>query len=743
MELIRKISKSFIGALMALSFVALGFSSCDDDDTTDSRGFALYYSSLTDVSPTMNGVIARPTFKGSAPSNFSITSVAFGEMNESYTGDSFQIDAETGEITILNTDNLHIGEYKISISCMSAGKMFYFQDAVVVNFMKAVPEGITVEPNEVRVDYDVVTGDSKDELPTAQVTTDGNHITITGYQIASIKKGDQLVENFPNPFFTISKDGEISIVKNKDFTTGKYVLSLKLNTAAAGKDSELGLFPDAVSVNVVSKPRMLTYSPDEDLLEEESEGFATEYKGEKPAYEGSLEGLNFSIASVEPASGKDKFTINEATGEISVLSGHNFKNGDSYQVSVLVKNEFCTEGVLFSNAFKLKVVEFIAPIQNFNYAETTVKQALKFNIAKDPAFKGGGNLKFSFSESDQKKFKDILTLNEETGEISAPKYNSLVVGTYPIHVIATNNKGSETAVFTLNVIENENFFTYVSYGNNIHNDESVGSVYDNQYRFHKKSEMNNKVLEPKTDIKSSAGMKWKLDIKNLMSGTSINKETGAITLTESGWKDNQIGYAFVTATKGEGEEQISRTFPVFIHCSVAKEGVTVEYTPFVLHVNPQFGGRSVVPTINKKEGFLMDYRRSFSYQNINGIREDGSKLESGAINNNQFLKNLWTNVGKTSNFGAKLPVSYYDHTGKVRKSNELLANETLAYVDNDPTANQFSVVVNPMAWYDKGWADGVFMGQMTFVTNNEPVKLGGSGNQIFPLAIWFDKDLSK
>ena len=73
-----------------------------------------------------------------------------------------------------------------------------------------------------------------------------------------------------------------------------------------------------------------------------------------------------------------------------------------------------------------------------------------------------------------------------------------------------------------------------------------------------------------------------------------------------------------------------------------------------------------------------------------------------------------------------------------------LTKNTLAYVDNtDGSPYKGSVVVNPQVWYDDGWADGVFTGQMTFDVNGDAAYLSNSNNknQVFPIAIWFDKTL--
>lgn len=66
-----------------------------------------------------------------------------------------------------------IGLYKISISCMAGGSYHEYKDIVEVNMMKPVPDGITVEPNEIQIEYSIVSdAESTEELPTAQVKTD-------------------------------------------------------------------------------------------------------------------------------------------------------------------------------------------------------------------------------------------------------------------------------------------------------------------------------------------------------------------------------------------------------------------------------------------------------------------------------------------------------------------------------------------------------------------------------------------
>ena len=217
-----------------------------------------------------------------------------------------------------------------------------------------------------------------------------------------------------------------------------------------------------------------------------------------------------------------------------------------------------------------------------------------------------------------------------------------------------------------------------------------------------------------------------------MSNGKVGKD-GALNLADITWKDAMCGMIMVTATAGEGDEAVSVSVPVFFHFAAPVKDVTINYTPFVLQVNPKTGGRSAVPTITgaDESKVLMDYRRNFSYYNINGneshimMKNDGT---TDAFFMNQVWRNFYTAIGVKPNYGARKPMSYYDNAGS--------ETTTLAYID---PADK-SVVINPGKWMgeDKVYANGVMSGQITFVTDGASAGLG-NGNKIFPILVWFDE----
>ena len=755
MKLKRQHFSSGFLAILMLVLMAVSTTSCKDTETVDTSGFQLHYTSMTDIAPSMSGyVIANPSYKGLPPSDFAITRITFGEEGEAYTGDSFQIDASSGSIEILNTDNLSVGVYQISVSCVSGGTTYSFPDIVEVNFLKPVPDGIVVEPNLLTADYnDILDANSEAEMPTAQVTTDNSaeHITITGYAISNVRRGDVIYDNTANPLFAISETGEISIVKGHDEATetnlvpGVYTIDLKLNTRAADANSELGIYTDALQVNVISAPRGLSYA---DGYVEAGDGTSEHpmrgFTSEAPVLRGSAEGANYAIVAVkrngvEDESAMAKFSIDAATGIITIGDDHGFVIDDVYTVDVSVTNAYSAEGEVYvgEDALTITVVDWVSAPISLSYGNVSAQRLIEFTAS--PEYEGGTTaLVYSFDNLDE-SLVDYLSIDSETGVISAAQMHEITPGDYTVVVKASNFVGEITGTMNLHVDEHPCYFTYIRYGNNLGLDETTEA---SQFRFHSLSEIQSMgTIAPKTDFNPDGGatLTWSSEAKFQSAGISIDRNTGVLTLgtTEANFA-REMPIIFVTATATLDDFSYSHVVPVFFHYAKEVNGITLEYTPFVFRTSPRLGGRSSVPVLGGADAsnFLIDYRRSPQYWNLNGERSDGTPHESGAIADNQFLTNLWTTYGAGT--GSKDPMGFFrgtdiDHSNLSRK---------LGYVDNTSgSSNKYSVVVNPNLWNDDGWADGVFMMTMTFTVDGNINNVNG-GTEIRPIAIWLDKSLN-
>ncbi|MBU3853910.1 MAG: DUF4958 family protein [Candidatus Paraprevotella stercoravium] len=755
MKLKRQHFSSGFLAILMLVLMAVSTTSCKDTETVDTSGFQLHYTSMTDIAPSMSGyVIANPSYKGLPPSDFAITRITFGEEGEAYTGDSFQIDASSGSIEILNTDNLSVGVYRISVSCVSGGTTYSFPDIVEVNFLKPVPDGIVVEPNLLTADYnDILDANSEAEMPTAQVTTDNSaeHITITGYAISNVRRGDVIYDNTANPLFAISETGEISIVKGHDEATetnlvpGVYTIDLKLNTRAADANSELGIYTDALQVNVISAPRGLSYA---DGYVEAGDGTSEHpmrgFTSEAPVLRGSAEGANYAIVAVkrngvEDESAMAKFSIDAATGIITIGDDHGFVIDDVYTVDVSVTNAYSAEGEVYvgEDALTITVVDWVSAPISLSYGNVSAQRLIEFTAS--PEYEGGTTaLVYSFDNLDE-SLADYLSIDSETGVISAAQMHEITPGDYTVVVKASNFVGEITGTMNLHVDEHPCYFTYIRYGNNLGLDETTEA---SQFRFHSLSEIQSMgTIAPKTDFNPDGGatLTWSSEAKFQSAGISIDRNTGVLTLgtTEANFA-REMPIIFVTATATLDDFSYSHVVPVFFHYAKEVNGITLEYTPFVFRTSPRLGGRSSVPVLGGADAsnFLIDYRRSPQYWNLNGERSDGTPHESGAIADNQFLTNLWTTYGAGT--GSKDPMGFFrgtdiDHSNLSRK---------LGYVDNTSgSSNKYSVVVNPNLWNDDGWADGVFMMTMTFTVDGNINNVNG-GTEIRPIAIWLDKSLN-
>lgn len=708
--------KRSLSWVLALLLITAG---CKKTEIVDGTEFTVYYTGMTDIGPSMNGIIAAPSYIGGQPSDFEIVKITLD--GEEYTGSStFEINKDNGGISIKETTGMPVGLYKLTISCYSKGARYEFKDAVSVNMMRPVPEGIEVVPNKLTASYsDVIDANSTVELPTAQVTTDNNHVSIKKYEIA---KSDY------SKYFAISSTGVISIVRgDAGLLPGKYLLSLKLTTGAE-KDEE-GIFENAVEIDITSKPLGLTYDPQVGKLEEESAlSGKTSYTSNAPKLTGSLDGVQYTIKSISPVT--NKITINAQTGVISVAENHGLTSGQQYKISVNVKNAYDQAGVDFANVFELDVVEFIEPIQNFAYQNKNATQAVAFSASPDAAFKGD-EVRFEFVDLPA-ALQGKVTLNSQ-GVVSALKGNTIPIGTYPVKVKASNPKGETTASFTLAVAANPNYFTYVRYGNNLN--LTPAENYANQFRIAAGGALTDVSPTPTTD--ATVGLTYEIRNIHQGSGTTIDAATGKITL--KGIATPQSGIFMVTATAGKGTpEEFAVQTPVFVQfsgavapSSDASQLIKVEHSPFVFQVNPNKGGRSVKPIVtgvNDMSKFTMDYRRTFNYYNFFG---SGTYANGQPNVANSFMQKLWNNyaesINGTPNYGSRAPLSYYDNKSK----NTL--TQALAYVD----ASTLELVVNPNKWIVDGEpANGVMIGQITFETNGADPQT--STGQLFPIVLWFD-----
>lgn len=232
----------------------------------------------------------------------------------------------------------------------------------------------------------------------------------------------------------------------------------------------------------------------------------------------------------------------------------------------------------------------------------------------------------------------------------------------------------------------------------------------------------------------------------------IDSKTGKLTLNALP-NEQKCVVVLVKATAGSGKKAYSITVPVFFHNSNAdKAGGKIEYTPFVLQVNPKKGGRSVVPTITSTidmSKFVLDFRRDPIYYNINGEYQDGTPLESGGTQKHTkgyykqspFMKALWVQCG--AGLGAKIPMSYFEGKGNIKENH---TDKTLGYVDNADGDKKFSVVINANQWCQRAedsqdilaWANGVVIMSMTYDNSVSTVSKPTVGSETGPIVIWLD-----
>ena len=725
-------------------------------ESLEKEGFQLYYSGVTNIGPNLTVNLTAHHF-GGEPEEFAITEVKFG--SDAYEGPEFTINPENGTVTVAGVPETQAGDYTVSVSCKVSGTVHNYPDIIEVTFFKGVPDEIKVSPDTLILDLSSLKKDSQANDTTATITTDGDHISITGYRIANVRFGNEAIDNIADPHFNVSEDGIIKVLKNDSFRIGTYSVDLKLNTSSFGSESEVGLFADALTVKVVSVPVSFSYSPDSGLLEEE-DGVTTSFTSAVPVMNGSQEDVQWSIAGCTPEN--EKLLIDTQTGVLSIKEGHGLRKGVTYVVDVNVKNRYSTDdGLTIKGAYSIEIVGYIAPIKHFGYEAAGKKMGTGWSVIPD-AETDGGNIRHYEWTNAEAPYTKVLVLNPKTGEISAVKGNDLPVGKHEISVTAANGKtgGEVVAVFSLEITENPYYFTHFSYGNNLGlSEEQTDGV--SQFRVKSKDELKALTAEIKfSDMSEEAKAIaiWSMKNGNKLNNLSIDAATGAISFPEEtgdSFTNEAMGIALITAevTDPEDSENTFKvTVPFCVDFAAEVNNVLVTYDPFVFRVNPKTGGRSSAATVTgvAADKFLIDYRRSFNYYNIYGVDENGNDLVNGAPNKEggSFLQKIWDKFTEETglnlknglpNYGSKAPVSFYNNS--IEKTGDQLS-KTGAYVDNTPGANQFTLVVSPGVWHADGWADGIFTGQMTFATDGAIGSVNNGGKRA-PIAIWLDKDFEE
>lgn len=720
----RTITRKATAALVALTAIIVSVSSCKAE-LTDTGAFALHYPGITDIGPSTNMDIT-PTWHGGTPESFEIFSVK--REDEAVTAECFSIDPTTGVFSIRKSDNLPVGKYRIGIACKVGGERHEFAEAITVNMMPAIPEGIKVSPDKITILLSQVTNTGSDEeLPTAQITTEGEHISIRNYLISGVRRDGKALANWDG-LFSVDKSGKFSILKNNKFNAGVYVIDFKLTTMVFGADSEEGLFSDALTVEVASAPISLVYNPSTAKVEA-----GESYTSPVPEFIGSVTGLEFSIKKVIPES--DKFSIDKTSGVITLAKGHEYAIGDEIVLSVSAKNNYGERD--FDQVLRIGIVEYIAPITLLAYKDTTVWEGTKVNLK--PKQSDGDEVTYSFEELPD-ALKE-LTIDELNGTISVPKKNKIAQGEYSFKVKAQNPKGSLSATVKWNTIENPYAFTFVRWGNNL----GLNPIqnYADQFRVSTTGPTTIPVIE--SDIKEGIEALYEIKGGSNTKCVSIDEKTGKLTTDPSVFEGKianmRAHFVFVNIKTGVGTSgETVMKIPVFFDFNAPRteEGYSIQYNPFAVRCNPKTGTTSVPPTILKNnivvrgeelKNITMDFRRSFNYWNLNGP----ASHNNGAPNADKttFLSTVWStyysSINVAYNTSSRDPISSYGRPLHIAKTAGYLRQEDLA------------LYIAPEKFMDdNGYANGIFTAQVVFGSDGKDPAGAKDPYRLFPLFVWFD-----
>lgn len=577
---------------------------------------------------------------------------------------------------------------------------------------------------------------------------------VEGYTISGITLDGEDFTDSENIFSINESTGVVTAAAPVTITAGDYAVSVSY--------TYVGQTLEATDVLVIEcrpgMPENIYVSPSTTSIELpnlqlSSQVILTSFSIMCEGESADITGYEIRNVSLDGGNAPDGLlSIDASTGEITIVKSDSWAVGE-YTVNIKVNTESFgsdSEYGIVEDALTINVVEEM--VFNYDDAESSHKFATGWSVRPTTTLTGAV---YSWTDASA-AYTEYLDIDPSTGIISAEKGNQLAQSSYSVGVTATI-AGAEPvkATYQLQVTENPYYFTYFSYGNNLglSEDETDGV---SQFRVTSSSELAS--LSPEitaTDHNESYSWSFSVERINVLNGISVNKSTGALSFKANGFSAQAMGLAFVTAVSTDPDDPDntwSVTVPFFVDCSGEINGTTIQYSPFALRVNPSWSEpvRSNAPSVTGSDAssIYLDFRRSFNYRNLDGVKADGTPFESGTLNNTtvtpDFLVSLWdaykAATNNSENYGSKRPVSFYESDNTPKSAEHLSASP--CYVDGTDGSDKFSVVINPWLWIcDGGLADGVFYGQMTFAT--EIGKPLNDGSQIFPFAIWFDKDFNE
>ena len=722
-------NKQFIlrNLLLVVAFCSLGLLACSEDETESP--VTLHFQSVGDIGPGMPYRGSAPPYRGAAPSEFAIESITLDGTAFVDEIPCFTLDPNDGFLTISDSKDLQLGTYRFTVSCKAAGARCLFTDAFSVRMVSATPENIVVTPELIEALYD----EDRVAWPTAQIAPADEAVSFNAYALVQ-EKGKE--------YFSVSSTGEISVNMKYEGTIppGIYKPVLRLTTKAGSAD-----YADAVTIKVNSQPLGVTYERNPGTAE-----IGAAFRSDVPVLLGSTDEVDYAILSVSPST--DQFSIDPATGVISLPDGHTLKEHTSYEFSLAVSNKFSNgQAVALRGVYTVDVVPFIAPIDpaKFSYAPATMTEFCKFEIEKAEGFVGDV-VTFSLGELPE-ALKGWVSIDSQTGKITIPRGNEIPQGVYDIPVTAVNSKSDlanpATATLKLTVQENPNMFYKFGYGNNLGLPAETNA---DQFRWDGDGKTNEDKVIPLSGgyndfngrtpaFKVEVVHDWAL--QNAATTTTVD-DNGNLTLKMRGNRWGQIGYVRVTATLGEGETAVSRSTIVFVMMRNPAKSDQIEYTPFVHRVNSRTGGLTgVQPTYGSgvdASKVMMSWRQNcFLYEGLGTDEKPyGGKLAAGA--NDLTIYKIWgtyENNGVT-NPSSRLPFCWYDSNG-AKDTNTNMAKK-LGYFDPD---NGNRIYIAPNKWLDASGqpVNGILTFQASYSVTANNDDLGKTANLI-GIAVWLDEN---
>ncbi len=348
--------------------------------------------------------------------------------------DSFSIDQNTGEVTILASPDAETkGTYQIQITATDAAgnSSNPHTVSIAINNLDETPPIIT-SPSSVAFD---------ENIPANQIV-----YTVTADDSADVSNGFTFAISGPDAdsFSLDQNTGEVSILASPDAETkANYQIQITATDAAGNASNPHSVL---ISINNLDDTAPVITSPTDVSVDENIPANQIIYNATADDSADVSNGVNFAITGIDA----DSFSIDQDTGEVSILSSPDAEIRNFYEFNLIATDNAGNSSSPHSVQVSINNLDDTAPTitsaNNIAVDENIATNQVVYTVTADDSADVSNAVTFAITGTDAASF----SIDPDTGDllfIDSPDADTK--DSYQIQIIATDEAGNSSTPHSL------------------------------------------------------------------------------------------------------------------------------------------------------------------------------------------------------------------------------------------------------------------------------------------------------